>query len=112
MALNVPYFMQTTHSVLRGIGQRLRDRRIAADLTQGQLAKRADVSRQTVTRAEAGENIGLEPLVRLATALDAASEFNALFPPVDSRSLDDILTEQRKPQRVRHRANAGKANSA
>jgi len=96
--------MQTSHGVLRALGRRLHDRRIAAELTQSQLAKRAGVSRPTVVRMESGQNIGVEPLVRVAMALDAAGEFNALFPPVDSRSLDEILAEQRKPQRVRHRA--------
>jgi transcriptional regulator with XRE-family HTH domain len=99
----MPYFLQTSHGILREMGLRIRDRRIAADLTQAQLAKRAGVSRPTVTRLEAGENIGIEPLVRLAIALEAAAEFGTLFPPADTRSFDDILAAQRKPQRVRHR---------
>jgi len=103
MTVNVPYLLQTPLGVLREIGERLRDRRMASDLTQGELAKRAGVSRPVVIRIEAGENIGLEPLVRLAIVLDAVAEFHTLFPPLDTRSLDDILAEQRKPQRVRPR---------
>jgi putative transcriptional regulator len=106
MTLNAPYFMQTSRHVLRGIGNRLRDRRIAADLTQEQLAKRAGLSRTTVTRLELGDNIGVEPLVRLAIALDAVAEFAGLFPPAETRSLDEILAAERKPQRVRHRASS------
>jgi len=104
MMFNTPYFMQNAAVILRAMGRRLRDRRISADLTQGQLAMRVGVSRQTVTRMESGENISVDSLVRLAMALDAAAEFNALFPPVDTRSLDEILAQQRKPQRVRHSA--------
>jgi len=51
---------------------------------------------------EAGENIGIEPIVRVALALDAAAEFGALFPTVDTRTLDEILAAQRTPRRVRH----------
>jgi transcriptional regulator with XRE-family HTH domain len=109
MTVKVPYFLQTSHSVLRGIGERLRDRRTAAALTQGELAKRAGVSRPVVIRIEAGENIGLEPLLRLAGVLDALNEFTALFPPLDTRSLDEILAEQRKTQRVRPSARTRKA---
>ena len=101
MTVNVAHFMQTSRSIVRALGQRLRDRRVAAHLSQAQLAKRAGVSRDTVLRVELGENIGLEPLVRLAFALDAAAEFGHLFPPAESRSLDEILAAQRKPKRVR-----------
>lgn len=96
------YFLQTPHSILREMGLRIRDRRSAAGLTQGQLAKRVGITQPTVSHLEAGANVGIEALVRVALALDAATEFGALFPPVDTRSLDEILASQRKPQRVRH----------
>jgi transcriptional regulator with XRE-family HTH domain len=111
MELNVRNFMQTAHGVLRDLGRRVQDRRIATGLTQGQLAKRAGVSRDTLTRLEAGENIGVEPLVRLGIALDAAGEFAALFPPADTRTLDEILAAQRRTQRVRHRRATQKKNT-
>jgi transcriptional regulator with XRE-family HTH domain len=89
---------------LRDLGLRVRDRRIAAGLTQSDLAKRVGVTQPTVSHLEAGANVGLEQFVRVAIALDATAEFGALFPPTDTRSLDDILASQRKTQRVRHRA--------
>ena len=104
--------MQTAHGIMRGIGQRLRDRRLAGGLTQDQLAKRAGVSRPTLIRMEAGGNIGLEPLVRVAMALDAGAEFLGLFPPVDRRSLDQILADQRKPQRARRSAASSKRDAS
>jgi transcriptional regulator with XRE-family HTH domain len=110
MSDSVQYMIQTSLDVLRGIGRRLRARRMAAYFTQNQLAKRAGVSRPTVVRMESGENVGVEALVRVAMVLDATGEFNALFPPADTRSLDEILAEQRKPQRVRHRAANGNAD--
>ncbi len=72
-----------------------------AELTQAALAKRAGVSRDTVLRIERGDNIGVEPLIRIAIALDAVDEFAALFPKRDRRTLDEILAGQRTRQRVR-----------
>jgi transcriptional regulator with XRE-family HTH domain len=86
---------------LRALGRRLYDRRTAAELTQGALAKRAGVSRDTVLRIERGDNIGIEPMIRIAIALDAAGEFTALFPKRDTRTIDEILAGQRTRRRVR-----------
>ncbi len=101
MSDSVAYFMQSSGSILRGLGQRIRQRRIAADLTQSDLAKRAGVSRTTVTRIERGQNIGVDALVGIAVALDAGQEFASLFPDRDVRSLDEIIAAQRRPRRVR-----------
>src|SRR5271154_3818804 len=98
---NIVSFMQSSATVLQEMGERIRNRRIAAQLTQGMLAKRAGVSRDTVTRVEHGENIGVEALIRIAIALDAIAELNALFAERDTRSLDEILAAQQRPQRVR-----------
>lgn len=109
MTVSAPYLAQTSYGILRELGHRIRARRIAAGLTQSQLAKQAGVARRTVTRMEAGENIGIEPIVRAALALNATAEFAALFPMVDTRSLDEILAAQRAPRRVRHRSSLSTA---
>jgi transcriptional regulator with XRE-family HTH domain len=109
MTVSVLYFAQNPYDILRDLGRRIRNRRIAANLTQGQLAKQAGVARRTITRMEAGENIGIEPIVRVALALDATAEFGALFPTVDTRTLDEILAAQRTPRRVRHRSSLSTA---
>ncbi len=93
--------MQSAPAVLRTMGLRMRDRRLALDLSQGALGKRAGVSRDTVLRAERGENIGSEPLVRIAIALDALTEFGALFPKPETRSLDEIIAANKPTGRVR-----------
>jgi len=101
MTVNIASFMQPPNAILRALGRRLNDRRTAAELTQGALAKRAGVSRDTVLRIERGDNIGVEPLIRIAIALEAADEFTGLFPKRDTRTLDEILASQRPRQRVR-----------
>jgi XRE family aerobic/anaerobic benzoate catabolism transcriptional regulator len=58
-------------ALLRGVGQRLRAARHVAGLTAAELARRAGVSRRTVTEAEAGRaNLTLTRLSALARALE------------------------------------------
>jgi transcriptional regulator with XRE-family HTH domain len=99
--------MHSPTTILRALGDRLHDRRIAADLSQGALAKRSGVSRDTVLRIERGDNIGIEPLLRIAIVLDAADEFATLFPKRDTRTLDEILAGQQTRRRVRTKKSKG-----
>lgn len=54
---------------LRRIGDRARDARILAGLTQEALAERAEVARGTIQRLEAGLPVGDDTLLRIARAL-------------------------------------------
>lgn len=89
--------------LLAMIGKRMSGRRLGANLSQAELAARAGLSRHTILRLETGANVGTEALLRVAIALDATPEFVALFPERDLRTLDEILAEQRAPQRRRVR---------
>jgi transcriptional regulator with XRE-family HTH domain len=91
--------------ILRRIGSRVRVRRAATGLTQADLAQRSGVSRMTVVRLEAGENVGTEALIRIAGALRALAEVIAMFPPPErTRSVEKILSEQIVPKRVRSKS--------
>jgi XRE family aerobic/anaerobic benzoate catabolism transcriptional regulator len=60
-----------SQELLREVGQRIRSARKAAGLTAEELARRAEVSRRTVTEAEAGRaNLTLTRLHGLARALE------------------------------------------
>jgi transcriptional regulator with XRE-family HTH domain len=102
-AANIIPSLSAAKELLKSIGERARDRRIFVRLSQADLARRSGVSRDTVVRMERGDNVGLESLVLIAITLDATTELADLFPAGDARSLDDILAEQRRPQRVRSR---------
>jgi putative transcriptional regulator len=56
-------------------GQKLRDARVAAGLTQQQLAELAEVQRRTIISAETGEHVpAAEAVARLAKALGVSQE--------------------------------------
>lgn len=70
----------STMDVLREIGARLQALRLQQNITAAQLAKLAGVSLRTVNRAEAGENISLETVIRLLRAANRLSPLEAFLP--------------------------------
>lgn len=88
------------------LGQRARSRRLALDLSQAGLADRSGVSLSVLRVFERTGKISLESLLKLAIALNATSEFDALFQTEVSGSvisMDDLLnlSKQRKRGRTR-----------
>lgn len=70
------------NSLLKHIGQRVRNYRIEADLTIRELASRADLSLRFINQIEAGQgNISIAGLARVAQALQRS--LNELIPPTN-----------------------------
>lgn len=88
------------NDVLRRLADRARRRRLDANLTQRELAERAQLSLGTLKLFERTGNASIEFIVRLAFALNAEKEFETLFPPVEPKSIDDVIA---KPRRRRAR---------
>lgn len=84
--------------VLAGLARRAKRRRLDANLTQEELAQRAQVSLGTLKLFERTGKASSDFIVRLAFALSAEKEFDNLFPPEPPKSIDDIVA---KPQRLR-----------
>ena len=87
--------------MLTAIGQRLQSFRISRHLSQEALALAAGISVRTLRRLEAEGDARLETVARVALALRAQDQFDGLFAPEETRTLDDILEAQRRPKRVR-----------
>ena len=64
------------------------------DLTQEGLAARAGVKFATYRRFEQTGEISLRGLLQVGFALNALSDFDALFAQKQYQSLDDVLNEQ------------------
>jgi transcriptional regulator with XRE-family HTH domain len=81
---------------------RLRTERLALQLTQSDVAARAGVGVNTVSNLEAGRNVSLETVVRVAMVLGRSKELEGLFlPRLDS--LEDVhrYEESAKRRRVK-----------
>lgn len=61
------------------LGQRLKQARLNANITQAELAQRAGVSRKIVLSAEKGQ-VQLENFAALLLALDLAEQLNSFLP--------------------------------
>lgn len=83
------------------LGQRLRDLRLAQNLTQSALAARAAVPVSTLKRFEHSGHIALDAFVRIVTALGLAHELEALFPAATPMTLDQLMAPT--PKRLRGR---------
>ena len=62
--------MLTERAFFSLVGSRIRQIRIAAGLSQGEVARRIKSYQQNVGRSEAGTNLTLDVIYRLAVALD------------------------------------------
>lgn len=86
--------------ILEGVATRMKRRRIDFNLTQRELAERSGVSYGSLRLFEETGKASFEAVVKIALALEAESEIEALFPPKPARTLDEIIGRPAR-QRVR-----------
>ncbi len=86
-------------ALLAELGSRISRRRIAARLTQSQVAKEAGISKRTVERIENGASAQLSSLIRLLRALDLVAGLEALVPAERPSPME--LLRNRGKRRVR-----------
>lgn len=89
----------------RLLGTQVRRLRIDAELTQAELADRADLSNATIHKLEAGKGSTLTTLIRVLRVLDATDWLTELAPdpgPSPLQLLRDAK-RQRPRQRVRRK---------
>lgn len=93
----------TASEVTRELGLRLAQLRIARNLTQAQLARKAGVGLSSVIRLERGcESVGLDIFIAVCSALALTGNFDQLVPPTVLTPLQ-ILEGARLPKRSRKR---------
>jgi len=62
-------------AILKEVGKFVKAKRIELNLTQNEIAKRAAISRSTLSLLERGENIALTNLLKILRVLDALYVF-------------------------------------
>ncbi len=102
---------RSTDDWLEEMGADLRARRIAARLTQVELAEAADVGSSTVKNLESGKGAQLSSLVKVVRALDAEDWLAALALPAPTVSPMAMLRAQRAAARPRQRVRRSRAPS-
>ena len=92
-------------SLLKGIAERVKERRLERNLTQKAFAKRAGVGYDAYRKFEQTGEITLRNLVLCAIALDEVDGFTELFVKKSYQSLDELLKTKEIKQRKRGTSN-------
>lgn len=90
----ISFNILTPDDVAKQIATRVKARRLELNLTQEGIAARAGLKFATYRRFEQTGEISLKGLLQIGFALNALSEFDALFAQKQYQSLDDVLNEQ------------------
>ena len=96
----ISFKLNSPQDIMLDLASRLRDRRIAENLTQKDLASTAGVSYGAVRSFEKSGEGAFETLVKIAFALNAETEFEQLFPAPMAETLNEWIGESKR-QRVR-----------
>jgi len=92
---------KTPDAIMKGIAERIKERRLEKKFTQKAFAKRAGVGYDAYRRFENTGEITLHNLVLFAIALDATDEFSKLFTVRSYQSIDEILVKKEMKKRKR-----------
>src|SRR3978361_432297 len=98
MAMELSLNISSPRDVSVKLANRVKRRRLEANLTQEGLAARAQVSLGTLKLFERTGKASVEFLIMIAFTLGAEKEFDHLFPEKSRRSIKDVVS---KPTRVR-----------
>lgn len=101
MDTKISFNMLSSPEILTELSSRLRNRRLARNLTQKGLARRSGVALSTLKKFESTGRISLASFVRLAVALKDEVALEGLLLEEEFRTLEDVMRVERKPRRGR-----------
>lgn len=91
----MPRYSLRNPELVRGeIAQRAKELRLHRNLTQVQVAERADISHSSLQRFEASGAGSIETLVAIAFALNAEAPLELLFQAPKPSSIDEFLEDK------------------
>ena len=92
----------STNGIYAELVRRFKEYRISAELTQGEIAEKAMLSKSTVSRFERGDDISMSAFIALLGAVDIQGNLEVLIPDPDERP-SFYLPERKNKKRVRHK---------
>ena len=90
---------QNEISILKEIGQRIKQHRISLNITQAELADKCGISSSTEVRIENGEDSKFSNYIKILSALNMLDNLNILIPEVQP-DFKSIFEEKPKRQRA------------
>ena len=92
---------KTPDAIMKGIAERVKERRLEKNFTQKAFAKRAGVGYDAYRKFEKTGEITLYKLVSCAIILDSTDEFSKLFSMKSYQSIDELLEKKETKMRKR-----------
>lgn len=89
--------------ILKELGERIRQYRIARDLTQTELANMCGISLSTETRIENGEDTKFSNIIKIMNALNISENLDVLIP--EQKPDLKAIFEQKAPRQRASRSN-------
>lgn len=86
-------------AVLKELGQRIKDIRIARSMTQNELCEKSGVSFATIARIEGGEASNINNLLRIMRVLGLVENFELLIPEQEQLP-EDLFQKREKRKRA------------
>lgn len=99
--MKVSFNMLPSREILKELSARLKNRRLARNLTQEGLARRSGVPLGTLKKFERTGLISLASFVRLSVALRDETALEGLLLEEEFRTLNDVLGTGGRPKRGR-----------
>lgn len=88
-------------AIQRKISERVKERRLEKNLSQEALSKMSGVSYATLRKYESTGEISLKSLLKIAVAIDAATDFEKLFSEPAYTTMDELLQTKKRIVRKR-----------
>lgn len=89
------------------LGDRLRQHRIARGLQQAELADKAKVSREAISKVENGRPVNLDTFLQVLKSLDLLDRLDAAIDDAGDRPTEKFKNEGKRRYRVRRGAKTG-----
>jgi len=90
--------------LLKELGLRSKEYRLAQDLSQQSLCDKAGLSVSTIKKLESGRGSDLVNLIKILRALHRLSDLDAIFPQITLKPTERYQLEQKKEKSKRQRA--------
>ena len=102
---NIPIKKKHSNSmVVRLLGSRIKQYRIAYRLTQKEMSEQTGINVVTLRKFENGQsyNIGLNSFIAIMRVLDKVEKFDELLPPMGMSVYEEEKILNKRPKRVKH----------